>query len=92
MGRRKRSDINRAENFSKGDSDRDDQPTKRPRIGLEPFEGTRKRRPGKENQPVQLSNGRTVNTGSHYWQAAASPEKLVTTVVFQLIRHLPNFF
>ena len=66
MGRRKQSDISRAENFNKHKGDQD-RPTKRLRIGVDPLEGEWK--PGKENQPVQ------PQMEKHEKQIFISPEK-----------------
>ena len=65
MGRRKRSDINRAANFTKGLGD-EDQPTKKPKIAS-----------GKENQPLTVcrTEGQLTNRHLNDREMSVSPTK-----------------
>jgi hypothetical protein len=69
MGRRKQSDINRAVNFTKGDDDTGDRPTKKPKIQVAS---------GKENQPLTNKTKRhrqLIDRHLEYRDMSASPAK-----------------
>ena len=59
MGRRKRSDVNRTANFTKGD---EDQPTKKPRIPS-----------GKENRPLVTASQMEGHSGRQLTDIITSP-------------------